>query len=182
MRNSIWAFAFKSLFVMMTPFVLFFVAGTWNGLVADESFAADITKAHNKYRAELGIPDLKWSDDLAAHAKKWSDHLASLGGKKISHAPADKRKGEGENIWWGTTGYYSFTQMVDGWGDEKKYFVYGTFPDVSSSGNWADVGHYTQIIWKDTTEVGCGLSTAGGYDILVCRYSPPGNYMKRKPY
>lgn len=151
-------------------------------LSAEESFSGEIVAAHNKYRTELGIEGLKWSDILAVHAQKWADHLASLGGRSLMHASASERGNEGENLWMGSAGYYSLTQMVDGWGGEKKYFVYGTFPNVSSTGNWADVGHYTQVIWKDTKEVGCAKSTAGGYDILVCRYSPPGNYMSRKPY
>ncbi len=146
----------------------------------DGKLMADvITAAHNRYRAGLGIPPLRWSAALAAHAKQWSDRLASEGGRNIYHSSGT---GEGENIWCGTMGHFSYEQMVDGWGSEKKYFKYGVFPNVSASGRWSDVGHYTQIIWKGTEEVGCGLSSAGGVDILVCRYSPPGNYMGQKPY
>lgn len=169
------------LIIMLTIMstVMFYRSGP---LLAGDSFSGEIVAAHNKYRTELGIEGLRWSGLLAAHAQKWADHLATLGGRSLMHAPASERGSEGENLWMGTAGYYSLTQMVDGWGGEKKYFVYGAFPNVSRSGNWADVGHYTQVIWKDTKEVGCGKSTAGGYDILVCRYSPPGNYMGRKPY
>ncbi len=177
------AFLIKSgiVFIMLTvTCAVFYYSG--DTLVAGESFSGEITGAHNKYRIELGIEGLRWSDTLAVHAQKWSDHLASLGGRRIMHAPASVRGNEGENIWMGTAGYYTLKQMVDGWGGEKKYFVYGTFPNVSNTGKWSDVGHYTQVIWKDTKEVGCGKSTAGGYDILVCRYSPPGNYMNKKPY
>lgn len=176
-------FAAKSgiLFIMLTVIssVMYYRS---DPLAAGESFSGEIVSAHNRYRAELGIEGLRWSDLLAAHAQKWADHLASLGGRSLMHAPASERGNEGENLWMGTAGYYSLTQMVDGWGGEKKYFVYGDFPNVSRTGNWADVGHYTQVIWKDTKEVGCARATAGGYDILVCRYSPPGNYMSRKPY
>ena len=183
MKNSIHAFLLKSCMVVAMLAVLFFSVNSGSTVYsAEDNFSAEIVNAHNRYRTELNIPGLEWSDELAAHAKKWSDRLAARGGRTIEHAPASERGNEGENIWWGTSGYYSLTQMVDGWGSEKKYFRYGTFPDVSTSGNWADVGHYTQVIWRDTTKVGCGKSTAGGADILVCRYSPPGNYMGRKPY
>ena len=138
----------------------------------------EILAAHNRYRSELAIPPLKWSDTLAVNAKKWADHLASRGG----HLYHSSGTGEGENLWMGTSGYYKYTQMVDSWGSEKKYYKDGTFPNVSSSGKWSDVGHYTQIIWRNTTEVGCAKSTGGGYDVFVCRYSPPGNYIGQKVY
>ncbi len=133
----------------------------------------EILTAHNSYREEVGVSPLTWSDDLASHAQEWADYLASLGGEEWKHS---EDTGEGENLWRGTSGDYTNTQMVDKWGKEKENFVEGTFPDVSSTGNWLDVGHYTQIVWKNTKEVGCAVASAGGKDILVCRYSPPGNF------
>jgi len=142
-----------------------------------DSSIIEILNAHNRYRTELNIPPLKWSPELAKHAKVWADRLA--GERRMYHSSGT---GEGENLWMGTSGYYSLTQMVDGWGGEKRYYKDGTFPGVSTSGNWADVGHYTQIIWRNTTEVGCAKSTSGGNDYFVCRYSPPGNYMRQRVY
>lgn len=138
----------------------------------------EILSAHNRYRMELKILPLVWSNTLAAHAQDWANHLAQSG-KNIYHSRAS---GEGENLWQGTSGFFSYTQMVESWGKEKKYFKNGKFPNVSKSGNWQDVGHYTQIVWRGTAEVGCGKSTSGEYDIFVCRYSPPGNYVGEKVY
>lgn len=152
------------------------------GLTAQESMAGEILAAHNAYRAELSLPELTWSDSLQAHAQVWANKLAAKGGHSLQHSTIGERPGEGENLWMGTTGYFTYTQMVKMWGDEKQHFQYGTFPNVSKTGNWAQVGHYTQIIWKDTKQVGCAKATAGGNDILVCRYSPPGNYMGKKVY
>jgi len=154
-----------------------FYGSDMNMLNARDSAVAEILQAHNRYRTELNIPTLQWSDKLAKNAQVWADRLASE--RKMYHSSGS---GEGENLWMGTSGYYSLTQMVDGWGSEKKYYKNGIFPAVSTSGNWADVGHYTQIIWRNTTEVGCAKSTGGGNDFFVCRYSPPGNYMRQKVY
>ncbi|MGA7936705.1 MAG: CAP domain-containing protein [Kovacikia sp.] len=140
--------------------------------VEQNAMADEILKAHNRYRAEVGVPALTWSNTLASHAQEWANHLASLGGV-LQHSSGS---GEGENLWGGTSGQYSYTQMIESFGNEKRYFVRGTFPNVSSTGNWADVGHYTQMVWRNTTQVGCAIARANGKDVLVCRYSPPGNY------
>ena len=145
---------------------------TTNALMRKEVIAA-----HNKYRAEKGIPTLKWSKTLADHAMNWALHLAKSG--KLYHS---KESGEGENLWQGSARHFSHTEKVDFWGSEKKYFKRGIFPNVSTSGNWQDVGHYTQIIWHSTNEVGCAMATSRGFDFFVCRYNPPGNYIGQKVY
>lgn len=136
------------------------------------NFKEDILAAHNKYRADLKIAPLIWSDELAIHAQSWANNLASLGGMTLKHSPQDT---EGENLWLGTSGRFNYTAMVDSWGNEKQYFIRGIFPNVSSTKNWMDVGHYTQIIWQNSSQVGCAIASAEGNDILVCRYNPPGN-------
>lgn len=138
----------------------------------------EILAAHNKYRKEVGVPDLTWSPTLAAHAQAWANQLASTGRFDHSTDP----HGEGENLAKGTVGADSAAKLVDLWGSEKQYFQPGIFPDVSTTGNWADVGHYTQVVWRNTTQVGCGVAMGGGSAVLVCRYSPPGNYEEEPVY
>ncbi len=133
------------------------------------TFTEEILNAHNNYRAEVGVPPLQWSEDLAASAQQWANKLAQTG--TFEHSQA------GENLAEGTTAAFSVTQLVDMWGGEKQYFSNGTFPDVSSTGNWEDVGHYTQVVWRNTTEVGCGLASGNGNDVLVCHYNPAGNFV-----
>ncbi len=145
--------------------------------VLADDLSDQVLDVHNRERAEVGAPPLTWSDDLAASSAEWAQHLASLGALQHSGGNA-----YGENLWMGSTGYYSYSAMAQGWADEKSLFVYGTFPNVSSDGNWANVGHYTQMIWKNTTQVGCAVATGGGWDILVCRYGPPGNWIGEKPF
>lgn len=144
----------------------------------DSSFVHSILQQHNAIRQELSLPDLKWSTDLVADAQAWANHLA-----KIDRGEHDQsiRGREGENLWWGTAGAFTSDQMVDGWATEKSGFVYGIFPDCKKSRSTV-VGHYTQIIWKNTTSVGCALATNGKTDYLVCRYSPAGNIIGQKPY
>ena len=133
--------------------------------------AQEILNAHNSYRSQVGVAALTWSDALASHAQDWANHLSSHG--LFQHSGTS---GQGENLWMGTSHRFSFTQMVGSWGDEKQHFVKGTFPNVSNTGNWVDVGHYTQIVWRNTTQVGCAVVDGGdGNARLVCRYVSQGN-------
>lgn len=142
---------------------------------------ADILAVHNRERAAVGVPPLVWSETLAQHAQAWADHLAQVGA--LQHSANADRPGEGENLWMGTAGYYSTVQMVGSWAGEKSLFRYGVFPDaVAPNGDWHKVGHYTQMVWRTTTAVGCAFARGGGWDYLVCRYGPPGNWMGQKPW
>jgi hypothetical protein len=141
----------------------------------------EILAAHNKYRAAVGVPALRWSDSLAAGAQQWADYLAPTG--QLQHSDRGLRSGVGENLIAGRNGgFNTVTQLVDIWGDEKRYFIGGIFPNVSSTGNWKDVGHYTQVVSRITTQVGCGLATANGNIAMVCRYSPGGNVVGQSIY
>ena len=53
-------------------------------------------------------------------------------------------------------------------------FRRGRFPGVSRTGGWAEVGHFTQMIWPGSVRVGCALRSSAVFDYLVCRYSPGG--------
>jgi hypothetical protein len=77
----------------------------------------------------------------------------------------------------GTRGAYSVDQMVGAWASEQRLFRPGAFPQISRNGDWAQVGHYTQMIWPTSLRVGCAVRSSARDDYLVCRYSPSGNVM-----
>lgn len=136
--------------------------------------------AHNRERAEVGVPALRWNPALAESASEWARHLAATG--QFEHSPnLPGRPREGENIWGGTKGAFAPEAMVDLWIEEKSEFVMGVFPHNSRSGNVRDVSHYTQLIWRDTTEMGCGISEGASEEIIVCRYRGPGNVVGEAP-
>ena len=145
---------------------------------ASANFQARILAAHNDLRAGLGVAPLTWSPALADDAVRWGKTLAAE--QRWEHDPDNSA--EGENLWMGTAGAFTLEEMVGGWAGEGRLYRPGLFPNVSRSGSWHDIGHYTQMVWRGTTEVGCALVRGGGSDYLVCRYSPPGNVVGRAAY
>jgi hypothetical protein len=141
---------------------------------AEPSGPDEVLAEHNAYRASLGLPPLRWSDRLADEAQAWADHLAATG--QLEHS------GPGQNLAMAAAGSQSVTQLVDLWGNEQSDFTNGNFPDISNTGDWKDVGHYSQMIWRSTREIGCGFAENYGRDVLVCDYDPPGNVMGQRAY
>ena len=86
-----------------------------------------------------------------------------------------RRAKMGENMWRGPRGVFSYEVMIGLMVDEVRDFRPGIFPAVSATGEWRDVSHYTQIVWPNTTEIGCAVAAGSDTDYLVCRYAPTGN-------
>ncbi|ASP31676.1 MAG: CAP domain-containing protein [Pseudomonadota bacterium] len=147
---------------------------------ADTHLAARILRTHNDERRRLALRPLKWNVHLEREAREWAHHLSRRG--MLQHASQQGRNRTGENLWMGTSGHWPVENMVGMFIEEKKHYRHARFPDISHTGNWADVGHYTQVVWRDTQEVGCAVATARGNDVLVCRYWPAGNVWGQKAY
>ena len=136
-----------------------------------------ITARHNYYRAEVGLPPLEWSGELAAYAQEWANELKKRG-CKIEHRPGSGKWEQiyGENIYWSMGIENKPADVVDDWGAEKENFDYNKY----NLGR--GVGHYTQIIWEKTTKIGCAMVKCGDQEVWVCNYDPPGNVIGQKPY
>ena len=135
---------------------------------------------HNNVRDDVGAPALQWSADLSVFAQKWADHLAD-GGCNLQHRPMNGEWAQqyGENLFWGSGRYFDATEAAKSWYGEKKDFRYGALTES----NWSRVGHYTQMVWNTTTQVGMGAAQCrNGAWIIVANYSPRGNYIGVKPY
>ncbi|WP_404367909.1 CAP domain-containing protein [Sphingomonas sp. MMS24-J45] len=136
-------------------------------------------KEHNAARAVVGAPPLVWSETLAADAARYAAVLAETEQFKHSTEPRGAVP-EGENLFMGSRGAYRYDEMARLWVDERRYYRTGAVPDISTTGRWQDVGHYSQIIWRRSTQVGCAVASSRRDDYLVCRYTPPGNVVGRR--
>lgn len=155
-----------------------------------------MTAAHNAARAALneGLADLTWSPEIAAFSQQWSDSLAENECGAIEHRDQSRY---GENIAMrGSTRQgqpFAPEEAVDGWVAEDACWSFGTIlgsercdtacvQGLNSNG----CGHYTQVVWRNTQRVGCGYSTclSQGYtfEVWVCNYDPPGNFIGQTPY
>ena len=139
-----------------------------------------VLAAHNRERIASGIPSLQWDERLADSARRYAARMSATGEFKHS----DDEPGvapQGENLWAGTPGAYQPEAMIGLWHAEKRDYKPGVFPNNSVSGDLENVGHYTQLIWGKTSKVGCAMTRGLKEEILVCRYSSPGNVMGQRP-
>ena len=178
---------FKSIPLLSFILILYFTADAQEKVQNTNSkFSAKEVQQfmdhHNQVRAGLNIPPLRWNDTVAAYAQEWANYLAKKKNCKMIHRNAMNQNpaGYGENIFWGSSAkYYSPLDASVYWYNEKEMF----------SGNaisWEELpktGHYTQMIWKNTTAVGGGKAICpDGAIIIVANYNPPGNYIGVYPY
>ena len=125
-----------------------------------------IVAAHNRVRAKHCAPPLQWSKKLAASAQAWANTIRNRG-CALGHSG---NPSYGENLAAGTSGILDPDAVVGMWYDEGKHF------NFRSGGFSMKTGHFTQVVWRGTTQVGCGHSQCKGNDIWVCNYDPAGNW------
>ncbi|NPA54500.1 MAG: hypothetical protein GXO21_07525 [Aquificae bacterium] len=129
----------------------------------------------NNIRAEVGVSPLEWDCKLAEEAQKWAEYLAEKG--LFEH---EEGSPYGENLFLMFGKLPSLLDALKSWYEEKKFFN----PDLP---NWCEGGecfHYTQLIWKDTKKIGCGIAKykdMEGY-VIVCKFDPPGNILDQMPF
>ncbi|XP_062844359.1 GLI pathogenesis-related 2 [Trichomycterus rosablanca] len=133
---------------------------------ADSSFETEFLQAHNAYRKQHGAPSLSLNASLSRSAQAWAEKL--LASRTLKHS----NSGNGENL------YYTYSSapkkltgkdVIDSWYSEIKKF------DFNRPGFSSETGHFTQVVWKDTKELGVGVATDGTTTFVVGQYSPAGN-------
>ncbi|MCH9813951.1 MAG: hypothetical protein K0U47_08425 [Epsilonproteobacteria bacterium] len=153
-----------------------------------QSEAQAVVDRHNEIRAKVfSGATLQWSDQVATDAQDTANTLVQRG--VFDHLGLEYANGPyGENLYTSTLQNVSLTEAVDAWNLEAPFYDYASNSCSANSENIDGVrfdscGHYTQIIWKETSYVGCAKANYANGDILiVCKYKTPGNYIGQKPY
>src|SRR5580765_4121903 len=133
----------------------------------------EMLTAHNRVRAGVDVPPLEWSAQLAAVAHQGANELAASG--KFAHWPKGRY---GENLFEIQGARATPAEVVGDWATEAK--------DYDATGNACRTGkvcgHYTQLVWRKTTKVGCRVARRGpvqcGYSTAIHR----GNWTGERPY
>jgi pathogenesis-related protein 1 len=133
---------------------------------------AGVSKPAGYDGAWTAVPPLAWSDEVAAAAQQWADHLRDDNKCKMEHSDDHTY---GENLAAGVA--MAIPQAVQMWASEGQRYHYSPVYEFE-----IPTGHYTQVVWRKTTQLGCGRAACGHNVVVVCRYSPPGNYIGGKPY
>lgn len=180
---------------MMKKLFLFVLLLNSVSAYAAEPIAADMLSAHNHWRSEVGSPALIWSNSLQTEAQNWANQLKSKGchmkhstgssGENLYWASAKKsassKDATGDWIWNNSLQSVSDKEVTDSWGSEKQWYNYSSNQCTAPAGQAC--GHYTQVIWKDTKEVGCANAVCEDFSqVWVCNYAPAGNYVGQIPY
>ena len=135
------------------------------------TIAAQMLQAHNAIRSRTRVPPLVWSAKLASYAQDWAYQLAREHSLRHHSNPI-----YGENLYLIEGGRAAPAAVVASWDSEKAAYDYNT---NSCRGR---CGHFTQIVWRTTKRVGCAQAQQGGFQVWVCEYDPPGNFVGERPY
>ncbi|MEM9538662.1 MAG: pathogenesis-related family 1 protein [Cyanobacteria bacterium P01_E01_bin.42] len=141
--------------------------------LASQTGIEQMLNAHNKWRDTVNVPHLQWSPTLANYAQEWANKL--LRENKFEHR---QNPPYGENLAAASGQQLSPERVVDMWGNEVQDYNYNN----NSCQPGKMCGHYTQVVWESTREVGCAMARNNNREVWVCNYDPPGNIIGRKPY
>jgi pathogenesis-related protein 1 len=143
------------------------------------SIAEEFVIAHNAFRTKLKLPSVSWDQDIADYAQEWADYLQANDCKMQHRSKAGrKERSYGENLSWASGKHMEPLYVVTQWVKEAKDYDYET--NKCTPGK--KCGHFTQVIWKTTARIGCGVAYCDNSEVWVCNYDPPGNYVGKKPY
>jgi len=135
-------------------------------------YAACQLAKHNELRQKHGSPAMTLNAQMNQEAQAWAQENAN--NHRMKHADRKDINGNGENLWYGCG--YDPAQATQDWYDEMTNPGY----DFNNPGWNANpgTGHFTQVVWKASTEFGIGKAVADDGCVYVCaRYSPGGNMM-----
>ncbi|KAF2921306.1 hypothetical protein DAI22_07g021400 [Oryza sativa Japonica Group] len=121
----------------------------------------------------------RWDDTVAAYAESYA--AQRQGDCALEHSDSGGKYGE--NIFWGSAGGdWTAASAVSSWVAEKQWYDHDSNSCSAPAGS--SCGHYTQVVWSNSTAIGCARVVCDNSHgvFITCNYSPPGNYNGKPPY
>ena len=148
-----------------------------------DSFDQTMLEMHNSFRQSHQCQALNWSNECAVSALTLAEHMAI--NNTLKTYPT---KNYGQNIAFfasinfGTSDVYCVYNSLSEkgvaqyicnlWYNESSHYDY---TDTLENNDMNPVGHFTQMIWKDSKELGTARITRDNRTFIVAIYKPPGN-------
>ncbi|TVU40951.1 hypothetical protein EJB05_14437, partial [Eragrostis curvula] len=144
---------------------------------AQDDLAQQFVDLHDAARKDVGLGPVHWDNNVAAYAQSYA--AQRQGDCALIHST---NRPYGENIYMGPAGKaWSAADAVGLWVEEKQYYDHGS--NTCSAPADKSCGHYTQIVWRDSTAIGCArVDCTNGGVFIICSYNPPGNVNGQSPY
>ncbi|KAK3093169.1 hypothetical protein FSP39_012134 [Pinctada imbricata] len=155
----------------------------------DQSAKNDALAAHNAARNNVSPPASNmqtavWNDDLANTAQNYANECVWAHNSNRKSQTSNRvwsPDSVGENLYRSSASMSDsqhLTRAIEMWVNEK--YDYDLNSNTCSG---SACGHYTQVVWHNSVNVGCGINYCSGLGtIVVCNYGPAGNYIGQKPY
>ncbi|XP_008798890.2 pathogenesis-related protein PR-1 type-like [Phoenix dactylifera] len=138
----------------------------------------DFVNAHNAAREAVGVGPVSWNTTVASYAEDYANQRK--GDCQLIHSDSISY-GYGENLFIGGGPDFTAKNAVDLWVGEKQYYDYDSNSCSAPPGQ--SCGHYTQVVWRDSTGIGCArIQCDSSGTFITCNYSPPGNVERKRPY
>ena len=139
--------------------------------ISGNDFQKSALDAHNNYRAKHHVGKLILSKELCDIAQAYAEELARTG--NFAHSNGSFHGDNmGENLFACYGMKISGKMMTDDWYNEIKQY------DFNNPGYISGTGHFTQVVWKGSEQVGFGFAQArDGYYYGVANYYPAGNFI-----
>ena len=139
--------------------------------ISGTDFQKSALDAHNNYRAKHHVGKLVLNQELCDIAQRYAEELARTG--NFAHS---QNSFHGDNMGENLFACYGMKingkMMTDDWYNEVSMY------DFNNPGYISGTGHFTQVVWKGSKQVGFGYAQArDGYYYGVANYYPAGNFI-----
>jgi pathogenesis-related protein 1 len=157
--------------------VLFLALASAVIVVTAQTQTEEMVDAHNVVRADVGVGPVSWDDTVAAYAEAYAE-------KRRADCQLLPPTGSpyAQNIWGANGTDWTAADVVNAWASEKQYYDHAT--NTCSAPPGESCASYTQVVWSNTTTIGCGgvICDGDANTFIICSYNPPGNVEGQTPY